>query len=78
MALKTDHPLFPVAVDAIRQRGSAYNPGEGEPFHQPGDAGRQGLSGGADADLVSRLVAGDGGAGIGISRTGADDDPQTC
>ena len=31
-ALKTDHPLFPVAVDAIRQAGSAYNPGEGEVF----------------------------------------------
>jgi adenylate cyclase len=32
MALKTDHPLFPVAVDAIRQSGSAYDPGEGQPF----------------------------------------------
>ena len=32
MALKTDHPLFPVAVDAIRKAGSAYNPGEGEPL----------------------------------------------
>ena len=32
MALKTDHPLFPVAVDAI-QNASAYEPGEGEPFH---------------------------------------------
>jgi adenylate cyclase len=32
-ALKTDHPMFPVAVDAIRQAGSAYNPGEGEVFH---------------------------------------------
>ena len=30
MPLKTDHPLFPVAVDAIRGAGSAYNPGEGE------------------------------------------------
>lgn len=30
--LKTDHPLFPVAVDAIRQAGSAYKPGEGEPL----------------------------------------------
>jgi adenylate cyclase len=30
--LKTDHPLFPVAVDAIRN-ASAYSPGEGEPFH---------------------------------------------
>ena len=30
MPLKTDHPLFPVAVDAIRSAGSAYNPGEGE------------------------------------------------
>ena len=33
-ALKTDHPLFPVAVDAMRQAGSAYDPGEGEPFHR--------------------------------------------
>ena len=32
-ALKTDHPLFPVAVDAMRQSGSAYDPGSGEPFH---------------------------------------------
>ncbi|AUC98587.1 adenylate/guanylate cyclase domain-containing protein [Bradyrhizobium sp. SK17] len=31
-ALKTDHPLLPVAVDAIRQAGSAYNPGEGEVY----------------------------------------------
>ncbi|WP_291848842.1 adenylate/guanylate cyclase domain-containing protein [Bradyrhizobium sp.] len=31
-ALKTDHPLFAVAVDAIRN-ASAYQPGEGEPFH---------------------------------------------
>ena len=31
-ALKANHPLLPVAVDAIRQAGSAYNPGEGEPF----------------------------------------------
>jgi adenylate cyclase len=30
--LKLDHPLFPVAVDAIRNAG-AYQPGEGEPFH---------------------------------------------
>jgi adenylate cyclase len=29
---KLDHPLFPVAVDAIRN-ASAYSPGEGEPFH---------------------------------------------
>src|SRR2546428_9257699 len=27
---KTNHPLFPIAVDAIRNAGSAYNPGEGE------------------------------------------------
>ena len=33
MALKTDHLLFPVAVDAIRQAGSAYDPGEGQAFH---------------------------------------------
>lgn len=32
-ALKTDHPLFPVAVDAMRQAGSGYDPGSGEPFH---------------------------------------------
>jgi adenylate cyclase len=32
-ALKTDHPLFPVAVDAMRQAGSAYDPGSGEAFH---------------------------------------------
>ena len=32
MALKTNHPLFPVAVDALRDAGSAYNPGEGEPL----------------------------------------------
>jgi adenylate cyclase len=31
-ALKTDHPLLPVAVDAIRQAGNAYNPGDGEVF----------------------------------------------
>ena len=33
MALKTDHALFPVAVDAIRQAGNTYNPGEGEVLH---------------------------------------------
>jgi adenylate cyclase len=32
-ALKTDHPLFPVAVDAMRHAGSAYDPGSGEAFH---------------------------------------------
>ncbi|MFB9269129.1 adenylate/guanylate cyclase domain-containing protein [Bradyrhizobium erythrophlei] len=31
-ALKTDHPLFPVAVDAIRQVGKAYDPGDSEAF----------------------------------------------
>jgi adenylate cyclase len=31
-ALKTNHPLLPVAVDAMRRAGG-YNPGEGEPFH---------------------------------------------
>src|SRR5215218_9182966 len=30
MALKTDHPLFPVAVNAMRGAGNAYNPGDGE------------------------------------------------
>ena len=32
MALKTDHPLFPIAVEAI-QNASAYEPGEGQPFN---------------------------------------------
>ncbi len=32
-ALKTNHPLFPVAVDAIRQAGSAYDTDRGEAFH---------------------------------------------
>ena len=32
MPLKTDHPLFQVAVDAIRSAGSAYNPDKGEPL----------------------------------------------
>jgi len=32
-ALKADHPLFPVAVDAMHRAGSAYDPGSGEPFH---------------------------------------------
>ena len=31
-ALKTDHPLFPVAVDAMRQSGSAYDPGRASRF----------------------------------------------
>jgi adenylate cyclase len=31
-ALKPNHPLLPVAVDAMRQAGG-YNPGEGEAFH---------------------------------------------
>ena len=30
--LKTDHPLFPVAVEAI-QNADGYKPGEGEPFN---------------------------------------------
>src|SRR6478609_5569567 len=30
--LKTDHPLFPVAVEAI-QKADGYKPGEGEPFN---------------------------------------------
>jgi adenylate cyclase len=33
-ALKTDHPLFPVAVAAMREAGDAYQPGEGEPLHR--------------------------------------------
>ena len=32
-ALKTDHPLFPVAVAAMQQAGDAYQPGEGQAFH---------------------------------------------
>ena len=32
VALKTDHPLFPIAVEAIRT-ASAYQPGEGQPFN---------------------------------------------
>jgi adenylate cyclase len=32
-ALKTNHPLFPVAVAAIRQAGSAYDSDKGEVFH---------------------------------------------
>lgn len=31
--LKTDQPLFPVAVDAIRQAGSAYNADGAQPFN---------------------------------------------
>jgi len=31
--LKTNHPLFPVAVAAIRQAGSAYDHDKGEAFH---------------------------------------------
>jgi adenylate cyclase len=32
-ALKTNHPLFPVAVAAIQQAGSAYDSDKGEAFH---------------------------------------------
>ena len=32
-ALKTSHPLFPVAVAAIRQAGAAYDSDKGEAFH---------------------------------------------
>jgi adenylate cyclase len=32
-ALKTSHPLFPVAVDAIQQAGSDYDTDKGQPFH---------------------------------------------
>lgn len=32
-ALKTDHPLFPVAVDAIQQAGSGYDTSNGQAFH---------------------------------------------
>jgi adenylate cyclase len=30
--LKTDHPLFPAAVDAVRQTGSSYNPDDGQAY----------------------------------------------
>ena len=33
VALKTDHPLLPVAVAAIQQAGSTYQPDEGRVFH---------------------------------------------
>ena len=32
-ALKANHPLLPVAVDAIRQARTTYNPDDGEAFH---------------------------------------------
>lgn len=32
-ALKTDHPLFAVAVDAIKQAGSGYDTSNGQAFH---------------------------------------------
>ena len=32
-ALKTSHPLFPVAVDAIQQAGSRYDPDNAKVFH---------------------------------------------
>jgi len=32
MPFKTDHPLLPVAVDAIRQAGSSYDPDKGQAF----------------------------------------------
>jgi adenylate cyclase len=31
--LKTNHPLFPIAVDAIRQAGNRYDTDKGEAFH---------------------------------------------
>ena len=31
--LKANHPLLPVAVDAIRQARTTYNPDDGEAFH---------------------------------------------
>ena len=33
-ALKTDHPLFSVAVSAMQDAGSAYDPGEGQALHR--------------------------------------------
>jgi adenylate cyclase len=32
-AMKTDHPLYPVAVDAIRQSGTGYDTDKGQAFH---------------------------------------------
>jgi adenylate cyclase len=32
-AMKTSHPLFAVAVDAVRQAGSSYEPDQGQAFH---------------------------------------------
>ena len=31
--MKTNHPLLPVAADAVRQAGNAYQPEQGRPFH---------------------------------------------
>ncbi len=74
--LKLEQPTFPVAVDAIRQAGSAYDAERLGALQHGGRQGRQGLQDRADADLVSGLVAGDRGAGVGISRSGAGDHPQ--
>src|SRR6202041_3806258 len=34
-ALKINHPLFPVAVDAMRHAGNGYDTVKGEAFHSP-------------------------------------------
>ena len=60
---------------AVRQR---LRPRQRRAVSFPGDAGGESLSGGADADFVPGLVAGDGRAGVGIPRAGADDDPQVA
>ena len=43
MPLKTDHPLLPVAVDAIRQAGTSYDPDKGQAFQHADHPGRQRL-----------------------------------
>ena len=73
--LKTDHPLFPVAVEAI-QNADAYKPGEGEPFHT--HVTRDGKA----YQAVITPISFPGWSLVtvvpefGISRTGADDDPE--
>ena len=75
VALKTDHPLFPIAVEAI-QNASAYEPGEGQPFNTT--VTRDGKS----YQAVLTPISFPGWSLVtvvpefGISRTGADDDPE--
>ena len=74
--LKTSHPLFPVAVDAIRKAGSAYDTANCAGVPHRGHARRQELQERADADFLPGLVAGHGGAGVGIFGAGAGDDSK--